>query len=268
MSRAWRIATWNINSVRLRMESVVRFIDEVAPDILCLQETKVQDHEFPGQPLINAGMKHIHFAGGKSYNGVAILSRKAFTPLPAIAWVGKQDNRHVAVRFETPDGPFDLHNLYIPAGGDIPDREQNDKFGHKLDFLTELADWSNPQSNRRTMILGDFNVAPLEEDVWNHKALLDVVSHTPIEVDHINKIVEKGAWVDAVRQVMPPPAKLYSWWSYRSPDWEKADKGRRLDHIWVGQDLASKVQTARIYKNTRGWDKPSDHVPVIVEIQV
>ena len=118
------------------------------------------------------------------------------------------------------------------------------------------------------MLVGDINVAPLEMDVWNHKALLSVVSHTPIEVEKFNTAMRAGQWIDAMRQFVPPDQRLYTWWSYRSPDWLKADKGRRLDHIWISPALGPAIRNLDILKEARGWERPSDHVPVSIEIRL
>ena len=107
-------------------------------------------------------------------------------------------------------------------------------------------------------------MAPLEHDVWSHKQLLKVVSHTPIECDKLNAVLDRGGWIDATRRLMPAPTKLFTWWSYRSPDWAAADKGRRLDHIWVAPALADRTSRVTVSKEARGWARPSDHVPVTV----
>ncbi len=259
-----RVATWNINSVRLRLPLLKRLAREHGPDVICLQETKVVDDSFPRKAVASLGYPHIEIRGMKGYNGVAVLSRRPFEPLESRSFCGREDCRHVAVRL---DG-IDLHSLYIPSGGDIPDPASNDKFAHKLEFLDELAAWSQALRRRSgpVAVVGDFNVAPLETDVWSHKQLLTVVSHTPIEVEKLNRAQAVGAWVDAVRHFVPPEEKLYSWWSYRARDWAASDRGRRLDHIWVSPDLAPRLAHAQIVRAARGWDRPSDHVPVLVDL--
>ena len=155
-----------------------------------------------------------------------------------------------------------IHNLYVPAGGDIPDREVNLKFGQKLDFLTEMRDAFHADRPARSILVGDLNIAPREDDVWNHKALLKIVSHTPVEVEHFGAAQDAGKWVDITRQDIPQ-GLLYSWWSYRAKDWDAADKGRRLDHIWATPDIATAGHDSRILRPVRGWEQPSDHVPVL-----
>jgi exodeoxyribonuclease-3 len=114
-----------------------------------------------------------------------------------------------------------------------------------------------------SILVGDLNVAPLATDVWSHKQLLRVVSHTPVETDGLERMRAAGGWVDLMRKFVPPEVKLYTWWSYRSPNWEASDRGRRLDHIWVTPDLAPQATSMSVLKDARSWERPSDHVPVI-----
>ena len=175
--------------------------------------------------------------GQKGYNGVAILSRQPIEDAGELDFAGLGHARHVAVRLE--NGVI-LHNFYIPAGGDIPDREMNPKFGQKLDYIVDMRDWLLNERPVRSIMVGDFNIAPREDDVWNHRQLLKVVSHTPIEVEHLCQMQEAGGLVDITRKDIPA-GNLYSWWSYRSPNWDAADKGRRLDHIWATSDISGRI---------------------------
>jgi exodeoxyribonuclease-3 len=260
-----RIATWNINSVRLRLPNVLRFLDDYRPDVLCLQETKTQDQFFPDEALAAHGYAHQHIAGMKSYNGVAIVSRIPLNARAIKHWAGKEDCRHVMA--QTEDG-IEIHCLYIPAGGDIPDPEVNDKFAHKLQFVDELTAWwpAERSTDRRMILVGDLNIAPLEHDVWSHKQLLKIVSHTPIEVEKLTAMQNSIGWVDAMRHFVPADEKLYTWWSYRNNDWRASNRGRRLDHIWVTPPLAESLKGMQIAQETRDWAPPSDHVPVIVDL--
>ena len=263
---ALKIATWNINSVRLRMDLLLRLIDEHAPDVLCLQEIKVVNDAFPYKPLAERGYCHVQVAGQKSYNGVAILSRLPLVRGGVQNWCGREDCRHV---FAELPGGIEVHSVYVPSGGDIPDSEVNDKFAHKLRFLDEMSEWwPTARASGRPMVLaGDLNIAPLEHDVWSHTQLLDVVSHTPVEVEKLGQVRESLGWVDAARVLVPPSRKLYSWWSYRAKDWEASNRGRRLDHIWLTPALAGALRGCSTIRAARGWPpKPSDHVPVIVEL--
>ncbi len=266
------ITTWNINSVRLRIDLVARFAAEQAPDVLCLQETKCPDDQFPLAAVKAMGFRHWVFAGQKGYNGVAIFSRFPLVDATRLAFGGIDHARHIAATLGDEAGPaagLTIHNLYVPAGGDVPDREANAKFGHKLDFLADMTDWAGRgrATREKSVLVGDLNIAPYETDVWSHKALLDVVSHTPVETEGLERMRLAGGFVDAVRKLKPEPERVYSWWSYRSPDWSAADKGRRLDHVWTTADLDGTIAGAHVSRDVRGWDKPSDHAPVTVRLE-
>lgn len=264
------LATWNINSVRLRIGLVERFLAEHRPDALCLQETKCRDAEFPLGAFRGAGYAHLAINGQKGYHGVAIASKLPFAQIERRGFCDKNDARHIAVTVMPGGRPIVVHNLYVPAGGDDPDPAINPKFAHKLGFLDEMAEWLGREgiARRDAILVGDLNVAPLEQDVWSHKALLKVVSHTPIEVEKFGRVQAAGPWVDVLRRYVPEDRKCYTWWSYRSPDWAKADKGRRLDHIWVSESLGDTLAGMTILKEGRGWERPSDHVPVLVYLEV
>ncbi len=267
------VASWNINSVRLRAGLVTDFLKTHKPDVLCLQETKCPDDRFPFSDFRKLGYEHIAICGQKGYHGVAILSRLPFDPCGSRQFCGKTDARHIAVKLgDAAKGGkgITIHNFYVPAGGDIPDPDVNDKFAHKLGFLDEMRDWTGLDGlgTGRQILVGDLNIAPLENDVWSHKQLLDVVSHTPIECEKLTHVLERGDWVDAIRTLRPEPERVYTWWSYRAPDWEKANKGRRLDHAWLSRELGGNLASCKILQEARGWERPSDHVPVIVTLEV
>ena len=257
------IATWNINSVRLRIDQVERFLSEQAPDVLCLQEIKVVEHLFPHDMFERLGYTHRAIHGQKGYHGVATVSRIPMREFSRHDWQDNGEARHVGVELLGPGQGVLLENVYIPAGGDIADRTVNPKFGQKLDFLERMTRWSDTL-DRPTILTGDFNIAPLECDVYNHKALLKVVSHTPLEVETLARLGDAHGWVDLGRKHIPAPERNYSWWSYRSY-WREKDQGRRLDHMWASPDLAQQSVTHRIVEETRRWDQPSDHVPLITE---
>lgn len=258
-----RLMTWNINSVRLRAELVLKAAAELRADVVCLQETKTPDEFFPHDIFAAAGFTHRHIHGMKSYNGVAILSRIPFQEVAVHHRVGREDCRHIAVKVSGAE----LHNIYIPAGGDVPDPLENDKFAHKLGFVDELAEWfpNHYKSDANLIAVGDFNIAPLPNDVWSHKQLLDVVSHTPVEVEKLEKFRTSLGWVDVGRHFVPEDEKLYTWWSYRNRDWKVSNRGRRLDHIWVTQPLESFLKSHEVLTHARDWEKTSDHVPIAVE---
>ena len=261
---SFTLATWNINSVRLREPIVTRLMGEEAPDVLCLQECKCLAEQIPLEAFEALGYRYRVARGQKSYNGVAILSKLPIREVSGHDFADLGHARHVAGQLEN---GVTIHNFYVPAGGDIPDRAENVKFGQKLDYLTAMRDHFRADRPERAILVGDLNIAPREDDVWNHKALLKIVSHTPVEVDHLAAAQEAGGWVDITRKDLPS-GLLYSWWSYRSPDWDAADKGRRLDHVWATPDIASAGHSSRILRAARGWEQPSDHAPVFASFDL
>ncbi|MEM9205032.1 MAG: exodeoxyribonuclease III [Pseudomonadota bacterium] len=264
-----KIATWNINSVRLRAELVARFIKTYHPDLLCLQEIKCTEDQFPIDTLRAAGLPHIAIHGQKAYHGVATLSRFPFLSTDRLDFCKKGDARHLDTVIDVLGTPITLSNFYIPAGGDIPDPAQNEKFAHKLQFVDEFTAWSTMCAGHDNRIaVGDFNIAPLEHDVWSHKQLLKVVSHTPVETDGLKAALAAGNWIDLMREHIPEPEKLYTWWSYRAKDWSASDRGRRLDHVWVDRKLGSNSVSVEALREVRGWDGPSDHAPVIATFEL
>ena len=260
-----RIATWNINSIRLRINQALNLLKDQNIDILCLQETKTANEFFPSSEFEKIGYVHQFFRGEKSYNGVAIISKFLLTDIGYINWCKKDDARHIYLKI---NDNIELHNFYVPAGGDEPDISTNPKFEHKISFINEMKNYFLSDTHTKKILVGDLNIAPLENDVWSHKQLLNVVSHTPIETETLLDIIHTGEWIDVIREFVPHKEKLYSWWSYRNRNWEISNRGRRLDHFWVSKNLFSLVKTGVIYKDTRSWERPSDHVPIIVDIDI
>lgn len=256
-----KIASWNINSVRFRIDIVERFLKEAEPDVLCLQETKVVDDAFPRTAFHALGYDHVVIHGQRMHHGVAIISRVPIVEDDRFDWQANREARHVGVRL--PNG-VRLENVYVPAGGDVPDREVNPKFGQKLDFVDRMTRWSE-KLDCPTLLVGDFNIAPLESDVWSHKQLLSVVSHTPVEVEALERLQASNSWVDLGRHFHPAPARLFTWWSYRAKDRTASDRGRRLDHQWATADVAAQATRHIVFEDCRDWLKPSDHVPIMTE---
>jgi exodeoxyribonuclease-3 len=260
-----RIVTWNVNSVRQRLEHLERFCRRYEPDVVCLQEIKVPSDDFPAGEVAAFGYPYVEVHGQKGYNGVAVLSRRRLTAPHKQIWCDRDDCRHLAVRV----GGIELHNFYVPAGGDVPDPEQNRKFAHKLQFLTEMAAWAREGrlAARKAVIVGDLNVAPLEHDVWNHKRLRRSVGHTPLEADHMARFWAAGQLIDVPRHFVPEPEQLYTWWGYRFPQSYAKDYGWRLDHVLVTPPLRKRLKSLEVVRETRTWDKPSDHVPVVLDLE-
>ena len=258
-----KIITWNCNGIRARFPLIKKLIENENPDVVFLQETKIEDKIFPSQSFFDLGYNHLFFRGEKSYNGVACISRIPFDDSGYRNWLNLEDCRHIYIRFNE----LTINNFYVPAGGDIPDIINNEKFEHKVSFLLEMESWfSKKPIQRKEILLGDLNIAPLPDDVWSHIQLLNVVSHTPQEVQLLDKILISGNFTDVVREFHKVPEKVFSWWSYRSKDWELSNRGRRLDHIWTTKEIVSRTKKVKILKEARGWEKPSDHVPIIIEI--
>lgn len=258
------LATWNINSVRLREPIVLKLLEEEAPDVLCLQECKSPVDKIPVEGFRALGYNHMIARGQKGYNGVAILSKLPIEDVGDMDFADLGHARHVAGRLE--NGVV-IHNFYVPAGGDVPDRAVNEKFGQKLDYLSGMRDWFHKEQFGKSVLVGDLNIAPREDDVWDHKKLLKIVSHTPVEVEALGDVMTAGKWVDVTRADIPE-GKLYSWWSYRAKDWDAADKGRRLDHVWATPDVAPMAHGSRVLRDARGWEKPSDHAPVFASFDL
>jgi exodeoxyribonuclease III len=261
-----RIVSWNINSVRLRMPLLRRLAEESAADVICLQETKVADDTFPHGEIEDL-FPFRQINGIKAYNGVAILSKRPFQAGGAVNWCDRADGRHAFVRFT---GGLEVHNFYVPAGGDVADPAENPKLAHKLDFLDAMTAWwtEHARAKAKRVLVGDLNIAPGEHDVWSHKQLRDVVSHTAIEIDRLAQLLATHDWIDVARHFVPADEKLYSWWSYRSRDWRESNRGRRLDHVWVTPALKAKLARFEILADMRDWQKPSDHVPVVLDLDV
>ncbi len=268
------VASWNVNSIRRRLAGFEAVAREAQPDIICLQETKVVDELFPAVEIAALGYPHQAISGIKAYNGVAIVSKFPLSDIETMSWCGKADGRHIFARATLNEATeLEVHSLYVPAGGDKPDPLKNPKFAHKLAFLTELTHWwaargsvQRPGGGPPRLLAGDFNVAPLPSDVWSHERLKNIITHTEIEITHLESLRRAGDWLDAVRHFLSEDEQLFTWWSYRAKDWEDADRGRRLDHIWVSPDMSPALKSASALKVARDWDLPSDHVPVLVEI--
>jgi exodeoxyribonuclease-3 len=253
----------------LRLPLVERVLGSHRPDVLCLQEIKCQEDQFPLTALQALGYEHIAMHGQKGYHGVATLSLRPLVDVTRQDFCAIGDARHLSVRMDVGGRQLRVHNFYVPAGGDEPDRAVNPKFGHKLDFIDEMRRTSAmAEPGVSSILVGDLNIAPFETDVWSHKQLLKIVSHTPVETEGLLRVMTDGHWVDLMRAQVPIEEKLYTWWSYRAKDWLAADRGRRLDHVWGSADLAPLLKGLEILKDARGWDRPSDHVPVVVSLDL
>ncbi len=263
----FKIATWNINSVRLRISMVEDFLNEHQVDVLCLQEIKCQNDLFPTAAFNELGYVHQAVHGQKGYHGVATVSKLPLADISSTDYCEMGDTRHVECVVEAGGQKLRLHNFYVPAGGDEADVDKNPKFAHKLKFLDEMKQLDADSGGIPSILVGDLNIAPLPTDVWSHKQLLKVVSHTPVETETLGDVMDAGGWEDLIRHHIPPEEILFTWWSYRSKDWNVANKGRRLDHIWSAPELKKSLVDINVVRESRGLEKPSDHVPVIASFE-
>ena len=256
--------------MRLRADQVTRFVTEEAADVICLQEIKCREAEFPAAAFAEAGFPHLRIAGQKGWHGVAIASRLPIEDAPALSICREGHARVVGAIVQG----IEIQNFYIPAGGDLPDRVENPKFDHKLDFYEKLtAEMSARDPRAPLVVAGDLNVAPGENDVWNHKFMLKVVSHTPPEIAAMAALKDSLGFIDLAREATPEPEKLFSWWSYRAADFRASNRGLRLDHIWITPGLRDAAfrtgaALARVHYTAREWERPSDHAPVSVDLGI
>ncbi len=263
-----RLCTWNVNSVRLRAEQAARFVAEQAPDVLCMQEIKCREGEFPVNAFKEMGLPYLKIAGQKGWHGVAIASRLPIEDAPPLDVCREKHARCVGGTI----AGVEIHNFYIPAGGDTPDRELNPKFDHKLDFYEKLtAELAKRDPKAPLAVVGDLNVAPGEFDVWNHKYMSKIVSHTPVEIEAFRAMEKAGSLIDVTRAATPEPSKLASWWSYRAADFRQSNRGLRLDHILITPGLRDAAwrlgaPATRIHDDVRAWERPSDHAPVSADL--
>ena len=254
-----QIATWNVNSLSVRLPQVLDWLARQPVDVLCLQELKLTEDKFPFMELRSAGYEAVAF-GQKTYNGVAILAR---TPLTAVVRniPGFEDEqaRVIAATVETPQGTLRVLNGYF-VNGQAPG---TDKFAYKMRWLQALHDWvrSELAAHPRLVLLGDFNVAPEDRDSYDPVGLADTIHHTREERAHFQALLGLGL-TDAYR-MFEQPEKSYSWWDYRMLGFQK-NRGLRIDHILVSEALRGAVTACTIDRAPRKNPQPSDHAPVVL----
>ena len=256
-NRIVQIATFNANGIRARMPLLLEWIKENRPDVLCIQETKVQDPDFPRQPLEAAGY-HCAFKGEKSYNGVALLSRQApaevalgFTPGP-----GDEQTRLISAVV----AGVRIVNTYVPQGQD----PASEKFRYKLDWLQRLRTWFEDHFDPRDRLVwvGDINVAPTADDVYDHDALAGSTGFHPDEHRALQHILDWG-FTDVYRLHHPDEKKAFTFWDYRIPNAAKRGLGWRLDHVFATAPMADRSTGIHIDRQARLRPRPSDHTFVV-----
>ena len=257
-----KIATWNINSLTVRLPQVLDWLAANPVDVLCLQELKLSDDKFPFNELEAAGY-HSAVFGQKTYNGVAILSR---TPLRGIlkniAGFPDEQSRVIAATLDLPDGrEVRIVNGYF-VNGQAPD---SDKFAYKMRWLTGLQDWLRQEltAHPQLVLLGDFNITADDRDSYDPVGLRETIHHTTEERQHFQALLDLGL-NDAFR-LFDQPEKSYSWWDYRMLGFQK-NRGLRIDHILVSDALKPSVKACTIDRLPRKNKQPSDHTPVIMEL--
>lgn len=252
------------NSIRLRENLVCKFLDQFKPEVLCLQEIKSPTDLVGTENYKALGYNDILVRGQKSYYGVAIISKIPMVEVARRNFINRDEARHLSARLEN---GMAIENFHVPAGGDIPDHEENPNLRYKLDLIREMNEWLAIKSPRKTILAGDLNIEPLKHDVRFHKQLLKVVSPTPVEFDGLNSLMQSGGWIDTVRFNISE-GKPYSRWSYRARDSNASDRGHGLDHFWASSDFWSNVGNSVMLRETRRRDRPSDHVPVMTRFRV
>ncbi len=260
------IATWNVNSIRTRLNQVEDFIDEFQPDLLCLQETKVEDTLFPKDPLIKKGYQ-VSIFGQKAYNGVALISkiplediRKGFSS----EIIKDNDSNYFDNQKRIISALIDgirVVNVYVPNGSSI----DSEKYNYKIKWLSKLFDYLENQSKRGepVCLLGDFNIALEEKDLHNPNRFNNGIMASLKERESLTKLLKNR--LEDVFRLFEQNSGHWSWWDYRSGSWQR-DQGWRIDHIYLSEELIKNSRSCIICKKIRGNPQPSDHAPVLVNI--
>lgn len=255
----FRIATWNVNSIRVRLQHILSWIEKEIPDVLALQETKIIDEDFPIDVFNEIGYQAI-YSGQKTFNGVATLSKA--TPSNIISGIpGFDDPQKRVLCAEI--GKITVLNLYVPNGSEVG----SDKYNYKLKWFSRLQGFVKNLlvDKKNLIILGDFNIAPEDQDVHDPVAWEGNVLVSEAERDEFRKLLAAGL-TDCFR-LFEQEEKSYSWWDYRAAAFRR-NNGLRIDHILASQSLASMCRSCRIDKEPRALERPSDHVPVIAEFDI
>lgn len=253
-----KLASWNVNSLRVRLNQVLEWVGANEPDIVGLQETKLADADFPVEAIEQVGYQVI-YAGEKTYNGVATLSRQPASDVSSnIPALGDKQKRIIAATF----GGIRVINVYVPNGQSVG----SDKYAYKLQWLERLADYvaGELKNYPALALIGDFNIAPQDRDVHDPALWQDSVLFSEQERRSFRALLDVGL-VDVFRKFEQPP-NSFSWWDYRAGAFRR-DLGLRIDHILCSQALSARAISSTIDKTPRRWERPSDHVPVIAQLR-
>jgi exodeoxyribonuclease-3 len=258
-----RIATWNVNSIKAHMEQALRWLKEAAPDVVCLQEIKCEEHGFPAMTFEELGYKSA-VLGQKTWNGVAILSKLPIEDvvrgLPGEA-TDKQARYIQATVFDS-GKPCTIASIYLPNGNP----PNTDKYPYKLRWMERLTAHASQLLEREEplVLAGDYNVIPAAEDARQPEIWLNDALFLPETRERFRQLKMLGL-TEAVRALHPSDKDLYSFYDYQAGAWQKKN-GIRIDHLLLSPQAADRLSSARIDQHVRGWDKPSDHVPVVIEL--
>jgi exodeoxyribonuclease-3 len=259
-----RIATWNVNSIKQRLENVLAWLKETAPDIVCLQETKCPDDVFPREPFESAGY-NVAIHGQKAFNGVAILSKLPFDEVTAGLPGDPLDDhaRFLEAVISTGSGAIRVASIYLPNGNPVA----TDKYPYKLAWMERLMAYV-PQRlalEEPLILAGDYNVIPADADVYDPAAWRGDALFLPQTHERFRSLINLGL-VDALRTTTDAPG-MYSFWDYQAGAWQK-NKGIRIDHLLLSPQAADRLTTVGIDKYVRGREKPSDHTPVWADFAI
>lgn len=255
-----KIASWNVNSLKVRLPHVLLWLEKTQPDVLVLQETKTIDENFPAEEIMAAGYQVV-YSGQKTYNGVAILCKEQYLIEDVVTDLPGLEDPQRRILAATINGVRIL-NLYVVNGAEVG----SEKFDYKLNWLEKVTDWVTEQSQqyKKMVILGDFNIAPDDRDVHNPKSWHERILCSTPERNALKKLLNIG-FVDSFR-LFEQEEKTYSWWDYRSGGFDK-NMGLRIDLILLSQILAEQCIASYVDPEPRAWERPSDHAPVICEIR-
>lgn len=254
-----KIATWNVNSLKVRLPHVLQWLEDNPVDVLCLQETKLTDDKFPVMEIGAAGYQ-VAFTGQKTYNGVAILSKKPVTDIVKNNPLFPDEQQRIVAA--TVDN-IRIVCAYVPNGQAVG----SEKYSYKLDWLRSLTEWLDQERQKHPYLalLGDYNIAPEDRDVYDPVAWEGNVLVSPPERDAFRALQDID-FIDAYR-LFEQPEKSYSWWDYRQLGFQK-NRGLRIDHILLSKALAPHCTACTIDRIPRKWTQPSDHTPVIAELDI
>jgi exodeoxyribonuclease III len=259
-----RIATWNVNSIKQRIENLTAWLQERTPDIVCLQETKTVDEAFPRAPLEALGY-NVAVHGQKTFNGVAILSKFKFDEvIPRLPGDPADDHaRFMEATVSTANGVLRVASLYLPNGNPAP----GEKYQYKIKWMERLFKYAHERLalEEPLVMAGDYNVIPTPADVHNPAAWTTDALFLPETRAQFRTLTNLGL-TDAIRAVSDDPG-LYTFWDYQAGSWQK-NWGIRIDHLLLSSQAADRITSAGVDKHVRSWERPSDHVPVYVDLAI